>query len=241
MTFGEKIRTLRNAKNMSQPEFAALVGIEQSYLSKLENDKSVPSNDIFRALLNALGLTVPELLNDTELASDKERLRQIPDVDNWISQRRQRRASTQRLFLYVSAVLITLASCCFYAGTTKQLFAETSYRYFSHGVILDDESDGIYQNWRDLLDRNTENYRVLHETRRLEMEKRKSPEYHQTFDYMGESFTLSEGKGRRVFVFDGESAHPRRVNAVLQVVGVGLFVMGLLGFLLERRLASLQA
>ncbi|MBM7071474.1 helix-turn-helix transcriptional regulator [Shewanella sp. 202IG2-18] len=44
MTFGQIIKSFRTEKGLSQPEFAEQVGIEQSYLSKLENDKSLPSN-----------------------------------------------------------------------------------------------------------------------------------------------------------------------------------------------------
>ena len=40
MTFGEKLRRLRNDKVHTQPELAELMGIEQSYLSKLQNDSS---------------------------------------------------------------------------------------------------------------------------------------------------------------------------------------------------------
>jgi len=43
MNFGERIKQLRTARNMTQPQLAEAIGIEQSYLSKLENDKSVPS------------------------------------------------------------------------------------------------------------------------------------------------------------------------------------------------------
>jgi len=43
MNFGERIKQLRTERNMTQPQLAEAIGIEQSYLSKLENDKSVPS------------------------------------------------------------------------------------------------------------------------------------------------------------------------------------------------------
>ena len=59
-TLGQQVKQLRNNKKLSQPEFAQQVGIEQSYLSKLENDKSIPSNEIFRALLIALDLSIDE-------------------------------------------------------------------------------------------------------------------------------------------------------------------------------------
>ena len=58
MNFGEKVKQLRTERNLTQPQLAQAIGIEQSYLSKLENDKSVPSADIFQAILKAFGIDV---------------------------------------------------------------------------------------------------------------------------------------------------------------------------------------
>ena len=55
MNFGDKIRQLRTDKNLTQPELAAAMGIEQSYLSKLENGKSLPSNDMLQRILDVFG------------------------------------------------------------------------------------------------------------------------------------------------------------------------------------------
>ena len=54
MTLGEYIKDARAQMQLSQPQLAEQIGIKQSYLSKLENDKSLPSNEVFRRLLNAL-------------------------------------------------------------------------------------------------------------------------------------------------------------------------------------------
>ena len=62
MNFGEKIKQLRTEKNLTQPQLAEAIGIEQSYLSKLENDKSIPSADIFQAILKALSVDVGHFL-----------------------------------------------------------------------------------------------------------------------------------------------------------------------------------
>jgi transcriptional regulator with XRE-family HTH domain len=62
MTLGEQLKKLRNEKALSQPDLADLTGIEQSYLSKLENDKSMPSNDIFRRLLAAYELSLADFI-----------------------------------------------------------------------------------------------------------------------------------------------------------------------------------
>ena len=54
MTFGERIRQLRKAKNLHQNELAAKVGINFTYLSKIENDKletgDFPSEDTIKKL-----------------------------------------------------------------------------------------------------------------------------------------------------------------------------------------------
>lgn len=62
MTLDEQLKKLRAEKSPSQPELAELAGIEQSYLSKLENDKSLPSNEVLRKLLKAFSLSVAQLL-----------------------------------------------------------------------------------------------------------------------------------------------------------------------------------
>lgn len=80
-TLGQQLKQLRNNKKLSQPEFAQQVGIEQSYLSKLENDKSIPSNEIFRSLLIALDLSIDEFMKPLVSSHDKARLMQIPDVE----------------------------------------------------------------------------------------------------------------------------------------------------------------
>ncbi len=51
MNIGERIKQLRIDKNLTQPQLAELANIEQSYLSKLENDKYIPSREILCSLL----------------------------------------------------------------------------------------------------------------------------------------------------------------------------------------------
>jgi transcriptional regulator with XRE-family HTH domain len=73
MTLGEQLKKLRADKGVSQPELAELAGIEQSYLSKLENDKSLPSNEVFRKLLNAFSLSVVQLLEPFDSHYNKKK------------------------------------------------------------------------------------------------------------------------------------------------------------------------
>lgn len=106
MTLGQQIKTLRVEKNLSQPELANAIGIEQSYLSKLENDKSTPSNDIFRKLLVGLDISIEELIKPMNSAYIKSHLIQIPDIDNWYRAKFKvsRRFSTKLIFIDMRAI-----------------------------------------------------------------------------------------------------------------------------------------
>ena len=57
MTFGERLRELRKAKNFSQRTLADKVGINFTYLSKVESEKlyfaQYPSEDLIRKLAKA--------------------------------------------------------------------------------------------------------------------------------------------------------------------------------------------
>lgn len=66
MTFGERLRELRKAKNLSQRTLADKVGINFTYLSKVESEKldfaQYPSEELIRKLAKALEADVDELL-----------------------------------------------------------------------------------------------------------------------------------------------------------------------------------
>jgi transcriptional regulator with XRE-family HTH domain len=62
-TFGETLRQLRRAANLTQRDLAAGVGIDFTYLSKLENDRDVPpGEETIRRLASALGCDTERLL-----------------------------------------------------------------------------------------------------------------------------------------------------------------------------------
>lgn len=100
MTLGKRLKQCRTERNLSQPELAELAGIEQSYLSKLENDKSLPSNDVFRQLLTALAMTTSEFIESIDTQKYRQQLMQISDIETVINHRKvnqfiyQRRALT---------------------------------------------------------------------------------------------------------------------------------------------------
>lgn len=86
MTFGERIRQLRKAKNLNQSELAEKVGINFTYLSKIENDRlasaEFPSEDTIKKLAKALKADTDELLLMAKKVPDsiKKRVIERPDA-----------------------------------------------------------------------------------------------------------------------------------------------------------------
>lgn len=62
-TFGQRLREARQNKGYSQRELASLVGVNYTYLSKLENDRSAypPKEDVIQSLAQHLELDAIEL------------------------------------------------------------------------------------------------------------------------------------------------------------------------------------
>lgn len=236
MTLGEHIRILRNAKGLSQPELANLAQIEQSYLSKLENDKSLPSNDIFRQLLNGLSLPLADFLQSFDKQYLHNNLRQISDIEHWLLKNEQKDVNSQRRYLYIASFLIVMAVTCFYTGFSKVLFTGLHYQYESSGVILPDEPKNIFASWRRLLDRTQPDFHTVIAKKELEIEQRRNGKILLSNDHLGEQFIQQVEGGRRFYRFEKEKVIPQQVNAWLQIIGIFLFSAGILVFLLERRL-----
>lgn len=64
MDFGSRIRELRKEKDISLRDFADMVGIDFTYLSKIENGKvDPPSEEKIRDIANKLEVDAEELLS----------------------------------------------------------------------------------------------------------------------------------------------------------------------------------
>lgn len=65
MTFGEKIKTLRKSKGMSQSELAALVGVSDRTLRSWEGQGRFPKqNNLYQKLADALQCDVAYLMSE---------------------------------------------------------------------------------------------------------------------------------------------------------------------------------
>jgi transcriptional regulator with XRE-family HTH domain len=70
-TVGQRVKRLRTARALSQPELAALVRVDHATLSRWETDRRRPrSPAIRRALADALGVSVSVLMTGAEAPID---------------------------------------------------------------------------------------------------------------------------------------------------------------------------
>jgi transcriptional regulator with XRE-family HTH domain len=86
MTFGQRLRELRKERNLSQKTLAEQVGINFTYLSKIENERldfaQFPSEELIRKLAAALKANQDELLILAQKVPEqiKKRVMEGPDA-----------------------------------------------------------------------------------------------------------------------------------------------------------------
>lgn len=62
--FGQRIRELRAARELTQEDLAERVGIFRTYMSRIETGVANPTLTLVQALADALGVPVPVLFGD---------------------------------------------------------------------------------------------------------------------------------------------------------------------------------
>ena len=226
MQFGEKLRSLRKNKDLTQPELAEALGIEQSYLSKLENGKSIPSNDVLNRILDVFSLTIGDLVDDLDQGV-RNQLRQIPDVATHFNNEKQQLIGNRRRWLLVSAALIAIGISLGYAGSAHMFYPNIVYQYMSHGVVLDGESKEIFV--RDQYPRDQRSEQMI---------ERRDEDFLTTWEYRGNVFNVSVDGGSRTYYFDGERETDPWQNKGIVFLGLLLGVFGSVGLLLERKLSK---
>lgn len=81
MTIGERIRYVRNSKNITQSALADSIHISPSFMNRIENGSSMPSIDTVCAIADALHSSPQELLCDIFVYPDdtsaSERIKNI--------------------------------------------------------------------------------------------------------------------------------------------------------------------
>ena len=73
-TIGSYIAQKRRAKNLTQEQLAEKLGVSNKTISKWENGKCMPDYSIIQKLCDALGVTLPELMDGEDAADSSVRV-----------------------------------------------------------------------------------------------------------------------------------------------------------------------
>jgi transcriptional regulator with XRE-family HTH domain len=232
MNLGEKLRQLRQDRDLTQPELAEAMGIEQSYLSKLENGKYVPSGDVFGRIREVFKLQVGDLVDDLD-AGARNQLRQIPEVARHFDKQKEMMIGNRRRWLLASAILIAVGSGLVYGGSVDLLVSDTSYQYKSHGIVRAGESKEFFS----ILDRS---YAGDPSEERLAAEARRDEDFMSTGRFQGDVFNVPAPGGSRTYYLYGTTDLDPIANRLVAFFGVMMIAFGVTGLALEKKLSLYQ-
>ena len=71
MTFGQKLKKLRNDNNLTQEQLADMIFVTRTAISKWETDNGYPSIDSFKAISNLFSISIDELISDADIENKK--------------------------------------------------------------------------------------------------------------------------------------------------------------------------
>ena len=234
MDFGDRLRQLRKEKSLTQPELAEVMGIEQSYLSKLENGKSLPSNDMLQRILDAFDLEVSDLVDGLDQGV-RNQLRRIPLVGDYLNRQKQLLIGSRRRWLLISALLASFGAALIYAGNAHLFFPDVQYQYVSKGILRDGESKELFEHPAVALPQG-----VNREQRDRIMNAiyaRLDEDYVRTTDYRGTIYNVPVDGGSRTYVIVDQRELDNPSNKAVVFIGVLLLTFGTVGIVLDRKLS----
>lgn len=222
MKLGEKIKQLRNDAGLTQPELAEKAQIEQSYLSKLENEKGSPSFDVIAKIAGAFDLEVMTLIDSLSMSYLQENLQHLPEIAIKLEAQRSAKQSRMRRSYIMAAILIILGVALVIIGNSSTIFPQSIYQYKSMGLINKGEINRHFQ---------TSPLRELAETREISDKRiennipRLDEELLLTRSYKGEGFVEGYGPKRRYFERIGTKEIESPMKDVSIVFGF-IFLLG---------------
>jgi len=193
MNFGHYIKLLRTDLNWTQPEAAAKIGIEQSYLSKLETGKSIPSDEIFIKLQEAYQFDVNEM-TDVIDSNELMKLIEITSVKESIQAMEKKKVTTTRSWLVAGLISLMLGGSFLGAA----IIPDTSSKEYIY------KSEGVLQPGEELTTFDKSNVYAkfgskLTAEQRQDLIKRIDQKFVTLNSYRGGSFVESDGDGIRYY------------------------------------------
>lgn len=233
MKFGEYLKSQRDARGWTQPMAAQKIGIEQSYLSKLETGKASPSEEMFERLVNAYDIDV-DALGATVAGSELERLREIGAIRDLVRRGQQATARGRRRWLVLSLLTIAFGGALLSFVITERRYADSELEYLSKGIIQDGESDFLYMHLQPF-----EPHMLADVFADDPLLPRLDPitRWHDEEENRGAYYIEPAEGGRRVFEKTGEWRHvPPRLNGHLgHALALAMLLFGFGGLFVARR------
>lgn len=244
MNFGERLKQIRTGKGLTQPQFAQVAGIEQSYLSKLENDKSVPSADMFSTILAGLGMDEASFLQELDKDVLATTLRHIPAVAQFNASAVAAQVNHTKQWLYGAAMAWVLGFALMLAANDGIFFSNKLYKYTSPGVILAGEAENVFENHAQILALKQAANILTPQDMAKELgafqEKRARPVTVEWPASRGTVYAETAQDGRRLFSLVHTEHVQAPGNRILQFLGAIVFVCGFVGLFIEWRLRRLK-
>ena len=245
MNFGERLKGLRTDKGLTQPQLAQLAGIEQSYLSKLENDKSVPSAEMFTSILAGLGGDETTFLASLDREALHTTLRHIPSVARYTTQAVIVQESQTKRWLYGAALAWILGFAMMLAANEGIFVSNRTYTYRSPGVVLAGEADNVFDTKREILEHKLVASMLTIQEMSKELATFKSdrlrPETRDWPASRGTAYIEEVDGGRRRFDFVRSDYAKSQANNILQYLGAIVLVCGFVGLFIEWQLRRMKS
>jgi len=206
MKFGEYLKQRRSELGWTQPEAAAKAGIEQSYLSKLEAGKSMPSEEVYQRLADAFAIDLDHMVSAVA-SGELERLRDIEAIRTGLVQQQQHSKSATRRWLFAGLAMLILGGGFVGLAQTDRGGLAVHYIYQSSGVILPGESLDVFAGVDDEPDPAARDY-AARIARRDALIARLDEQTKSVADMRGPTFSESVAEGMRLWSLVGASERP---------------------------------
>ncbi len=234
MTLGQKLKQLRLAKEMSQPELAQQICIEQSYLSKLENDKAFPSDEIFSQLLIVLDIELDDFLQSFEQSVIQTQLCKIAQISRHQKQYETKSTRYMLRWIIVASLLIVLGGTAWLAGEKKWIFdlvLTSTHTYESKGVINHGESLRLFNGYKgDLPDE------LL-----IRLSFKSQKRLRLSGDYFVERIDDNGMLAHRFYQHvKSRNRYSNQANNWLRVFGVFALLSGFVGLVIEHKIRKIR-
>lgn len=86
MSLGERLKKARQLKKLTQVDAARTLGIDDTTISKYENDKSEPDLETLNKLANLYGVKVESLMSDNKNIPSFANKKDISDLGKFLEQ-----------------------------------------------------------------------------------------------------------------------------------------------------------